>query len=95
MRDSVKTNVTNIEKMISNEEVDVVVATSAFGMGMHHPFLKWVLLWQAPTSLLALTQTIGRIARSSARGHAVLFWDYDDFRTLEWTLKNSIRKKKT
>ena len=52
-----------IEQMISEKTVRVVVATSAFGMGMDHKHLTWVALLQLPASLLALTQAIGRAGR--------------------------------
>jgi len=61
-----------------------VVATSAFGMGMHFPQLAWALLWQAPASLLTLAQAVGRVGRGSARSWGLVFWDDDDFRLVEW-----------
>lgn len=80
------------ESLIALGKVKVVIATSAFGMGMDHPHLSWVVLWQAPPSLLSLTQTIGRVGRGK-KGHALLFWDRDDFRMLEWTTKGLARRK--
>jgi ATP-dependent DNA helicase RecQ len=80
------------EQLIEERAVDVIVATSAFGMGMDHPQLKWVLCWQAPPSLLALAQAIGRAGRS-AHGHACVFWDQDDFRLVEWTTAGSDQRK--
>lgn len=86
----------NLERQIAGEKVEIIVATSAFGMGMHHPFLKWAVLWQAPPSLLALAQTLGRVGRNHhARGNAqaLVFWDYEDFKLLEWMVENSPRRK--
>lgn len=84
-----------IERQISERIPDVVVATSAFGMGMDHPHLEWAVLWQAPTSLLALAQAIGRVGRDRAKqAHALVLWDDEDFRLMEWTLAGSERNRK-
>jgi ATP-dependent DNA helicase RecQ len=82
------------ESLIQSETQDIIVATSAFGMGMDHPHLRWVVLWQAPNSLLSLTQSIGRAGRNAnAKSHALVMWDDDDFRLLEWTVGSSERRK--
>lgn len=72
----------------------VIVATSAFGMGMDQRHLRWVALWQAPHSLLTLAQALGRVTRSpNARARALLLWHEDDFRLLEWSVGESARRK--
>lgn len=73
-----------VESSIQEDRVDVVVATSAFGMGMDYSTLKWVILWQAPFSILTLAQAIGRVGRAGYEGEAIVFWDDDDFKLLEW-----------
>lgn len=78
----------NIEAQVRGQALDVVVATSAFGMGMDFGHLRWVALWQAPPSLLALAQAIGRVGRGDVAGRAWVFWDSEDFRLLEWTLSD-------
>jgi ATP-dependent DNA helicase RecQ len=81
-----------IETGIPSSRFDVVVATSAFGMGMHFPELRWVLLWQAPGSLLSLAQTIGRVGRAGVQAQATVFWDNEDFHCLEWMAIGSPRR---
>jgi len=83
-----------IEKDIKTKAVDVVVATSAFGMGMDYDHLRWALLWQAPPSLLTLAQMIGRVGRGGKSGEALVFWDNSDFRTLEWMVKGSRQRRR-
>ncbi|MBY0469970.1 DEAD/DEAH box helicase [bacterium] len=77
-----------IESWIENpkrrEPGRVVIATTAFGLGMDFPSLEWVCLWQAPLSLLNLAQALGRVARNGRSGEAVVFWDSEDFKLLEW-----------
>jgi ATP-dependent DNA helicase RecQ len=83
----------NIEAQVREQQVQVVVATSAFGMGMNYPHLESVLLWQSPASLLSLVQTIGRVGRGMTPGEATLLWDPGDFQLLEWTLGKSARRR--
>ena len=74
----------NIEALVRDQKTDVVIATSAFGMGMDFPHLNWAVLWQAPPSLLSLAQSIGRVGRSHIAGEAYVFWEEEDFRLLSW-----------
>jgi ATP-dependent DNA helicase RecQ len=84
----------NIENQVSQKIPDVIIATSAFGMGMDYPHLNYVILWQAPTSILSLVQTIGRVGRNNqTHGQAIVFWDHEDFKMLEWTIQNSEKRK--
>jgi ATP-dependent DNA helicase RecQ len=84
-----------IENRISRNEVQVIVATSAFGMGMDHPHLRWAVLWQSPPTLLALAQAIGRVGRrDGAMARALVLWDDEDFRLLEWTARGSERRQR-
>jgi ATP-dependent DNA helicase RecQ len=83
-----------IEDQVSREIPRIVVATSAFGMGMDYPHLRWAILWQAPPSLLALAQAIGRVGRGSEIAHALLLWDDDDFQLLEWISRDSEKARK-
>lgn len=81
------------EAQVRNGMPEIIVSTSAFGMGMDYPHLKFVVLWQAPTSLLALVQTVGRVGRDfNQTGNALVFWDSEDFKLLEWTVKDSRRR---
>ncbi|MGK5087131.1 DEAD/DEAH box helicase [Bdellovibrionota bacterium FG-2] len=82
----------NLEHIISRGDFNLVVATSAFGMGMDIPHLRWCLVWQAPASLLALAQAIGRVGRSEF-GSALVFWDDQDFENNEWITANSAEKR--
>jgi ATP-dependent DNA helicase RecQ len=72
------------ETRFRNGELSCVVATSAFGMGMDYAHLGWALLWQAPTSLLALAQSIGRVGRDGRAAWARVLWDPEDLRAIEW-----------
>ncbi len=81
-----------IERQLRAGVWKAVVCTSAFGMGMDFSDLGWSVVWQAPMSLLALAQAVGRVGRSGREGRAVLFWDSDDFRLLQGWVGASQRK---
>lgn len=73
----------NVERrlQVANEfNPSSVIATNAFGMGMDYGQLRWVILAQAPFSLLGMMQALGRVARGSEKGEAELYWAEEDFR---------------
>ncbi len=84
----------SVEQKIEAKAIDWVIATSAFGMGMNYPHLQAVALWHLPFSVLALVQSIGRVGRNAQQpGQALVFWDHDDFQSLDWMLQDSVQKK--
>lgn len=83
----------NIEQQMANQVHDVIICTSAFGMGMDYHHLNHVVLWQAPPSILSLVQAIGRVGRHPEKvGQALLLWDWQDFKLLEWTVGHSKKR---
>jgi ATP-dependent DNA helicase RecQ len=83
----------SIETRMKTEPDLIMVATSAFGMGMDYPGLKWAVLWQAPASLLSLAQALGRVGRRSGTfARATLLWDEEDFLNQEWLTQGSARR---
>ncbi len=83
----------NLEKRFYLSEIKILVSTSAFGLGMDCSQAKWVVLFQAPPSVLFLTQAMGRVGRGVLRNFAYVFWDENDFRILERMVRNSEHAK--
>ncbi len=81
-----------IEDKIQGASNSVVVATSAFGMGMDYQNLTWVLLWQPPRTVLSLAQALGRVGRNQKRGQALLLWDEVDFRWMNEEMIHLLNK---
>lgn len=79
-----------VQQQFLNDQLDVICATSAFGMGINKPNIRYVIHYHMPNDLEAYVQEIGRCSRDGKTGIAVLLYEPGDLKRQEFLIEKNL-----
>lgn len=74
----------NAQRAFVNDDIDVIVATIAFGMGIDKSNVRWIVHGDLPQTVEAYYQQTGRAGRDGEPSEALLLWGPKDISTIRW-----------
>jgi ATP-dependent DNA helicase RecQ len=86
---------TEQERFMSRNERRVMAATTAFGLGIDKPDIRYVIHYQAPGSIEQYVQEAGRAGRDGKDAHCVLLFDESDLGVQEHFIKEKYPPKRS
>jgi len=77
-----------ILEQYKNHFVDIIVCTNAFGMGIDIPDIRYVIEYDLPQSIEDFSQQTGRASRDGEKGEALVLFNINDIKTINYFIDN-------
>ncbi len=82
------------QELFIKDEVQIIVATIAFGMGINKPNVRYVINYDLPKSIEEYYQEIGRAGRDGLPSSALLLYSPQDIHKIRWFFQDSVSPEK-
>ncbi|KAL7304595.1 hypothetical protein TKK_0002850 [Trichogramma kaykai] len=75
-------------------QIKIMIATSAFGMGIDKPDTKFVVIYELPDSMDTLVQMIGRAGRNGEKAYGLILYSFGDYQAVRGNINRTLTTRR-